>query len=107
MVARNHCLMKLRDKNVIISADEKQQLQAEDEDKSIYLDKEKNLTAMETSINELCIEQKTCITLFYLQKQSYQTIANTTGYSMMQVKSHIQNGKRNLKLLVEKKLNII
>lgn len=107
MVARNHCLMKLRDKNVIISADEQQQLQAEDEDKSIYLDKEKNLTAMETSINELCIEQKTCITLFYLQKQSYQTIANTTGYSMMQVKSHIQNGKRNLKLLVEKKLNII
>jgi RNA polymerase sigma-70 factor (ECF subfamily) len=42
--------------------------------------------------------------LFYIEKKSYQQIAADTGYSMMQVKSHIQNGKRNMKILIEKKL---
>jgi len=40
--------------------------------------------------------------LFYLQKQSYQEIADQTGHSLMQVKSAIQNGKRNIKIWVEK-----
>jgi RNA polymerase sigma-70 factor (ECF subfamily) len=42
---------------------------------------------------------------FYLHQQSYQQIAEGTGYSLSQVKSHIQNGKRNLKLLLLKQLN--
>jgi RNA polymerase sigma-70 factor (ECF subfamily) len=37
-----------------------------------------------------------------LQKKSYHEITLTTGFSMMQVKSYIQNGKRNLKLELEK-----
>jgi RNA polymerase sigma-70 factor (ECF subfamily) len=45
------------------------------------------------------------VTLFYLQKQSYQQIADKTGYNLLQVKSYIQNGKRNLKILLEKKLS--
>jgi RNA polymerase sigma-70 factor (ECF subfamily) len=49
-------------------------------------------------------EQKTCVTLFYLQKKSYHEIADETGYTPLQVKSYIQNGKRNLKNLVDKKL---
>ena len=53
---------------------------------------------------ELNEEQKRCVTLFYLQRLSYQQIVNQTGYSPMQVKSFIQNGKRNLKILLEKKL---
>jgi len=39
-----------------------------------------------------------------MEKKSYQQIADQTGYSMMQVKSHIQNGKRNMKILIEKKM---
>jgi RNA polymerase sigma-70 factor (ECF subfamily) len=35
---------------------------------------------------------------------SYQQITEATGFSLMQVKSHIQNGKRNLRMLLEKKL---
>ncbi|RYG02265.1 MAG: sigma-70 family RNA polymerase sigma factor, partial [Chitinophagaceae bacterium] len=50
-------------------------------------------------------DQQLCVTLFYLEKKSYQQIADQTGYNMMQVKSHIQNGKRNLKTILEKKLN--
>jgi RNA polymerase sigma-70 factor (ECF subfamily) len=43
--------------------------------------------------------------MFYLEKKSYQTISSETGYNLMQVKSHIQNGKRNLRLLLERNLD--
>jgi RNA polymerase sigma factor (sigma-70 family) len=58
---------------------------------------------MDEALDELGKEQKRCVTLFYLEKRSYQEIAETTGFTLMQVKSHIQNGKRNLKLLIGKK----
>ena len=97
--------MKLRDKNIFIEATENEHLQAEESNKAELLDKEKVLEAMELAIDELNEEQKTCITLFYLKKKSYQDISTSTGFSLLQVKSHIQNGKRNLKLGVEKKMN--
>ncbi len=50
-------------------------------------------------MNQLNTEQKECVSLFYLQKKSYAEIAEITGFTMLQVKSHIQNGKRNLKLI--------
>ena len=56
------------------------------------------------TLKELPSEQQQCVTLFYLQKRSYQEIREETGFTMMQVKSYIQNGKRNLRLLIEKKL---
>ena len=43
--------------------------------------------------------------MFYLEKKSYQTIASETGFNLLQVKSHIQNGKRNLRILLEKKID--
>lgn len=105
MVARNHCLMKLRDKNVFVSVEENVQLASPETDRQAFEHKEITLTLLESSLEELNPEQKTCVTLFYLQKKSYQEIVDTTGYSLLQVKSYIQNGKRNLKILVEKKMN--
>jgi RNA polymerase sigma-70 factor (ECF subfamily) len=57
---------------------------------------------MEHALDLLNEEQRTCIRLFYLAKQSYQQITEQTGYTLLQVKSYIQNGKRNLKQLLEK-----
>lgn len=105
MIAKNHCLMKLRDKNIFVEATENQQLPLEETDIDELNNKENILTHIEYAINELNEEQKTCVTLFYLKKKSYQEIANITGFNLLQVKSHIQNGKRNLKLVVEKRLN--
>lgn len=105
MVARNHCLMKLRDKNVFVSVEENTQLASPETDRKEFEHKEMTLTLLESSLEELNPEQKTCVTLFYLQKKSYQEIVDATGYSLLQVKSYIQNGKRNLKILVEKKMN--
>lgn len=105
MVARNHCLMKLRDKNVFVSVEENTQLASPETERKEIEHKEITLTLLESSLEELNPEQKTCVTLFYLQKKSYQEIVDTTGYSLLQVKSYIQNGKRNLKILVEKKMS--
>jgi len=105
MVAKNHCLMKLRDKNIFIPVEEKIQLTSPESDRQELLEKEATLTLLENALEELNSEQKSCVTLFYLQKRSYQEIVNSTGFSLLQVKSYIQNGKRNLKILVEKKMN--
>ncbi len=50
-------------------------------------------------------EQKECIKLFYLQQKSYADIVSITGYELKKVKSYIQNGKRNLKKLLENRIN--
>jgi RNA polymerase sigma-70 factor (ECF subfamily) len=73
-------------------------------DKSDLLENEQTYNLLEEAITELSDEQKKCVILFYLQKQSYQQVADQTGFNMMQVKSYIQNGKRNLKILLERKL---
>jgi len=105
MVAKNHCLMKLRDKNIFIPVEEKTQLTSFENDREDLLEKEATLTLLENALEDLNPEQKTCLTLFYLQKRSYQEIVNDTGFSLLKVKSDIQNGKRNLKILIEKKMN--
>ena len=73
-------------------------------DKYEVLQNEITYDLLEEAVDELNEEQKVCINLFYLQKQSYQQITERTGYNMMQVKSYIQNGKRNLKIILERKL---
>ena len=104
-IARNHCLMKLRDQHGRAAELSESMLAAWDDEpgNNSHQQKEQLLEWMGDSLEELGKEQKLCVTLFYLDKKSYQEIASGTGFTLMQVKSHIQNGKRNLKLLMEKK----
>jgi RNA polymerase sigma-70 factor (ECF subfamily) len=104
-IARNHCLMKLRDQHGRAAELSESMLAAWDDEpgNNSHRQKEQLLQWMGDSLEELGKEQKLCVTLFYLDKRSYQEIASSTGFTLMQVKSHIQNGKRNLKLLMEKK----
>lgn len=104
MVAKNHCLMNLRDRHIFIPVEERTEIIATETGPEERINKEATLTILEKALSELNREQKTCVTLFYLQKKSYRDIVDTTGYTLLQVKSFIQNGKRNLKLLVEKKM---
>ncbi|MBI5856690.1 MAG: sigma-70 family RNA polymerase sigma factor [Sphingobacteriales bacterium] len=108
MVAKNHCLMRLREKQgkITIEINERVTANREDEtDLQTLVQNDHTLELMAVSLKELNPEQQQCVTLFYLQKKSYQEVSNETGYSMLQVKSYIQNGKRNLKILIERKLN--
>jgi RNA polymerase sigma-70 factor (ECF subfamily) len=106
-VARNYCISELRKLQVKA---EKQSRYAKDEevlagdDEDLIDDKvlkEQRLQRLEDAISTLNEEQKICIELFYLKDKSYREIADITGMSDKQVKSHIQNGKRNLKLILE------
>jgi RNA polymerase sigma-70 factor (ECF subfamily) len=106
MVAKNHCLMKLRERNgkTTVEINDNITTKAEEEtDRQALLQNDHTLNLLEHSLKELNPEQQQCVTLFYLQKKSYQEISDETGFSMLQVKSYIQNGKRNLKILIEKK----
>ncbi len=106
MVAKNHCLMKLRERHGHMTTEITERLEfkaGEETDLNALNENEHTLELMEQSMTELNSEQQQCLTLFYLQKKSYQQVADETGYSMLQVKSYIQNGKRNLKILLEKK----
>jgi RNA polymerase sigma-70 factor (ECF subfamily) len=64
-------------------------------------EKEKQFVALENAIEELSAEQKKCVDLFYLKEKSYVEIAEITGFTLNEVKSYIQNGKRNLKIKLE------
>jgi RNA polymerase sigma-70 factor (ECF subfamily) len=105
MVAKNHCLMRLRAKG----AKNIKELNDHDAvftgtDEHDLISNEKTYDLLENALDELSEEQKQCVILFYLKKNSYHQIAEKTGYNLMQVKSYIQNGKRNLKILIEKKM---
>ena len=104
MVAKNHCLMKLRDKGKYSVEINDQLLATPDatEDKINFIQKDRTLTQLENALQQLNAEQQQCVTLFYIDKKSYQEITEQTGFSLLQVKSNIQNGKRNLKIMLER-----
>lgn len=97
-VARNHCLMILRKSLPVTNNTIELGEDMEFEEKLHPLaEREQMLQHLELALKELNEEQRICIEAFYLNKQNYTAIAQQTGYTLMQVKSHIQNGKRNLK----------
>ena len=100
--------MQLRNKQGKIVTELKEQFLSvadEETEKSVLEQNELTFDLLKESMKELNPGQEQCISLFYLQKKSYQEISETTGFTMLQVKSYIQNGKRNLKTMIEKKLN--
>ena len=66
--------------------------------------KEKLLTNLELALTHLKEEQRTCIELFFLQEKKYEEVAELTGFSAKQVKSYIQNGKRNLAIYMKSEI---
>jgi RNA polymerase sigma-70 factor (ECF subfamily) len=108
-VARNHCLLTFLSKKYesqFIDNYKKYQNDFMEQDKVLYPDyqlKEENIAELEKCINQLKPEQRNCIELFYLQDKSYVETAKITGYTMNEVKTYLQNGKRNLKILMSKK----
>lgn len=108
VLSKNACLMKLRSKKyqaerksetVDNAGMENQLLMHHNDEESI----EDDLQALESCIEKLQKEQKECVSLFYLQKKSYSEIESQTNYELKKVKSYIQNGKRNLKICLEKR----
>jgi RNA polymerase sigma-70 factor (ECF subfamily) len=110
VLAKNHCLMWLRSARVrheksILTYETRDDMENEE---GMHLAVEEtetlegNLILLEKGMQGLPIEQKQCIELFYLQQKCYKEIVELTGYDIKKVKSYIQNGKRNLKIYLEK-----
>ncbi len=103
-LARNYCLMELR------SSSKKEFVPIDDNfmetNAFVHLDvddvRERKLSMMEKCVEKLPPEQKDTISLFYLEQKCYKEVSGITGYDLNKVKSYIQNGKRNLKICIEK-----
>lgn len=102
-VSRNHCLMFLRKQqtqqkrvNIYEATYEHEEVFSAPFAVHEQVKKEEVLTQMEKALLVLKEEQRICIELFFLKEKCYNEIAKQTGYTIKQVKSYIQNGKRNL-----------
>ena len=104
-LAKNHCLMRLRSEKrtshvkidpALMQSEENVHLNGE-------LDKEENFKQLEFCLSQLLSEQRKVIELFYLQGKCYNQVAAETGIEWNKIRSHIQNGRRNLKICMEKK----
>jgi RNA polymerase sigma-70 factor (ECF subfamily) len=107
--SKNHCLMIIRSKQSKLKKEIDMQIHADyfmETESTLHPNKEEEkeiqYTLLEKAIDELSEDQKKCIDLFYLKEKSYNEIVEITGYSINEVKSFIQNGKRNLKIKLEK-----
>lgn len=104
--ARNYCLMQLRrDKNrqhVTIEGNlHEAEKKAEQSNEKIRWE-EKDFDKLETCLQTLSEEQERSVRMFYLEQKCYKDIVDETGYDLNKVKSYIQNGKRNLKICMDR-----
>ena len=111
MVCKNYCLMQLRSGATKLKHNKEMQKDfatVMEINYELHLTientKEIQLTHMEECVKGLNNEQRLCVELFYLQEKSYQEVSETTNFTMNNVKSHIQNGKRNLKNCIESRI---
>lgn len=112
MVVKNHCMMTFRKESTEqkrVNELKKSATDSVEKQETEHLQEEQErelvLQHLKTGMFDLKMEQKECIELFYLKEKSYQQIVDETGYTMNEVKSHIQNGKRNLKIFIINKSN--
>ncbi len=103
-VAKNHCLMQLRTPKNIKTVELKTEFVQSEENVHLngVLEKEENFKKLELCLGTLTDEQRMAIKLFYLDGKCYNEIVETTGHDWNQVRSLIQNGRRNLKNCMDK-----
>ncbi|MEZ4920167.1 MAG: sigma-70 family RNA polymerase sigma factor [Saprospiraceae bacterium] len=105
VTARNHCLMEFRKNNRrptdLHEPDQMARFDSVDPEFDIELP-DTNETALNKCLEGLAALQRKCVQLFYFENKSYKEIALMLEEELGQVRSFIQNGRRNLKLCLEK-----
>jgi RNA polymerase sigma factor (sigma-70 family) len=102
-LAKNHCLMQLRTPRNLKTVEFNTEIVQSEENVHLNgeLEKEENFERLEYCLTTLTSEQQQAIRLFYLENKCYNEIVEITGYDWNQVRSFIQNGRRNLKICME------
>lgn len=108
-LAKNHCLMKLRSSSrlKLSSFDPDHMQTAEDLHLNDKVEQEEQLGRLSKCIETLSDDQRAVVELFYLQNKCYKEIETITGLQWNKVRSHIQNGRRNLKICMEQQQKVI
>ena len=103
-VVRNHCLGILRKKGKHLTVSYEEDFMQSQEALHPFMEEATNgkLTALTGCMDTLKGAQKKCVQLFYFEGKSYQDIAAENELSLGKVRSYIQNGRRNLKICIEK-----
>ncbi len=108
-VTKNHCLVVLRHNKNIVNIEDVQNSEnifmENDVVVNLFDEDVVSPQILEAALNKLKEVQRKCLKLFYLQKMSYKEIAEAEGFTEKQVKSYIQNGKRNMKILLNEYLS--
>jgi RNA polymerase sigma-70 factor (ECF subfamily) len=99
-VMRNRCLQELRKRTP--ERDLPEDLLHAEEPNDDSLLHEASLQHLEQAITRLNHEQHLCIRLFHLEGLSYQQVADRTGFTVETVRSHLQNGRRNLRIILQR-----
>ena len=104
MLTKNHCLMRIRSGKRAHTVNIDAELMQSEDPTHLdgVLEKEENLVQLEYCMGELAIEQRQAVALFYIEGKCYNEISALTGIEWNKVRSYIQNGRRNLKLCIEK-----
>ena len=100
VLTKNYCLMELRKVKRIENSS------IEDMEFALPVHQEEEAvdeTGLADCVQQLKEKQKKCIELFYISEMCYQDISEELHVTLNEVKSAIQNGKRNLKICLEKK----
>ena len=109
-VVRNYCISELRknkDKHFVPETYldfEIKETSIEEEERIAAVNEDLLLGHLKEVLPQLKENQRICVEAFYLNGLSYQQISEKTKFSINEVKSFIQNGKRNLRLLIEEKV---
>lgn len=99
-VMRNRCLQALR--KHVPERDLPEDLLKPDEQDDERSLREASLQQLEQAIMRLNHEQQLCIRLFHLDGLSYQQVSERTGHAVENVRSHLQNGRRNLRIILQR-----
>jgi RNA polymerase sigma-70 factor (ECF subfamily) len=106
-VTRNYCLKYLKASAQTVNFDTIHENQfrvdfmESEQQMDLLYENEEKIELLKLALEQLKPEQKQCVSMFYIDDKSYQTISLETGFDIKKVKSYIQNGKRNLQLMME------
>ncbi len=106
-LAKNHCLMVLRSNKKFSKADIDVSLMQNEDEVHLngVMEKEEHFKHMYFCLEQLVPEQKKVVELFYIQGKCYNEITESTGIEWNKVRSFIQNGRRNLKICMDKQMS--
>ncbi len=102
VVVKNECYMYFRRSKKMLPAALTEMESIAEEEEFDFIFQEKQIGLLEKCLAMLKTEQRNCLTLFYIEGKNYQAISDELAIPLLKVKSAIQNGKRNLKIVLEK-----